>query len=535
MKLHKSIAITIGLVVGLSSCDSFLSHDPDDRTKITKPSEAAELAVSAYSDYSTVPLFEFRSDNVMDKGKIRNLSRQWSAEMYKYNEYVSNTTQDSPEGVWREYYKAIGHANQALLDLSKMDQDDSSVKEARGEALMCRSYALYMLAQIFTAPYDPATAESQLGLPCPTLPETHLLQDYERGTLKELYDVIVKDFEEGYSLVGDNYKSPKFHFTRQASAAFGTRLYRTLGNWDRVIELSNDCLGTNPALYTRKINDKNSKYQGTYAEREQIWSYETEDCNFLLSVAFSYWTRVFAGEKYGLTTQLMHYFSKKTKNGKYVGENFLGVAPHIGFFGNASVVNIPKFFEHFEYTNVTQGTGFVHGQFVLLGGDEVLFNMAEAYVMKNQFERARDLLQLFVSNYMRDYDPSSDEYKVTEEKILTYYKDVLGNQVHPDRIHGIDIKDFNPFFETTTTQEAYLRACVDLKRMAFLQEGMRWMDNRQYRMDVVHNVVSDDGSSESYLVLRGDDPRYAVQIPENTRAYLEPNPGYENELKPITK
>lgn len=540
MKLNTTLLATLGVAVALSSCNSFLSHDPDDRTKITNASEAAELNVSSYSEYSTVPLFEFRSDNVADKGKLRSEYNRSSTTEYLYKEYVSSITQDTPEGLWREYYKAIGHANQVLLDLSKMDPDNEANKEVKGEALVCRAYALYMLAQIFTVPYDPAAAESQLGLPCPTEPETHLLQNYERGTLKELYDVIVKDFEEGYSLVGDSYKVPKFHFTRQAAAAFGTRLYRTLGRWDRVIELGNDCLGDNPAHYTRKINAKGSKYQDTYAVRETIWSYETEDCNLLISVATSNWCRLFAMEKYGITLDVRGYFKRKATGGDVTnaGENFLGVAPAYNFYGGEALSNVPKVYEHFEYTNLNLGTGFVHSQLVLLSGDEVLFNLAEAYAMKNQFDRTRDLLQLFVSNYMAEYDEkhaTTDAFTVTEEKIMSYYKDVLGNKPHKDPFHGIEIRDFNPFFETTPQQEAYLRACVDMKRIAFLEEGMRWMDNRQYRMDVVHNVFSADGTSQTYLVLRGDDPRYAVQIPNNTVGYLEPNPGYETELTPITK
>lgn len=71
---------------------------------------------------------------------------------------------------------------------------------------------MYMLAQAFTMPYDPATADKDLGLPILLSLRKSSDQKYERGTLKELYDKIVADFEAGYKVVGNAYVAPKFHF-----------------------------------------------------------------------------------------------------------------------------------------------------------------------------------------------------------------------------------------------------------------------------------------------------------------------------------
>lgn len=519
------------LLAGVTTgCNRFLDHDPDDRAQINSVEAARELAVSSYNGYSAVPLFEMRCDNTSDKGRLRNVYRRQQEDMYLFREYSSSTSQDSPEGFWRESYYAIAHSNQVLYDLKRFGLSTTEAENVRGEALMTKAYNAYMLAQLFTLPYDPQTATTDLGLPYPSEPESKLFQEYERGTLQTLYDQIVQDFEEGYKIIGSNYKAPKFHFTRQAAAAFGTRLYRTLGRWDRVIELAHDAFIGDPQLYTRKINQAGTKYLGTHAERKQIWGYETENCNFLIAVSTSSWVRSLSREKYGFTTTHMNYF--KPRRGGYL---FLGARPAFGIYGKEQARNIPKFFEHFQYTDLTLGTGFVNTQFVLLTGDEVLFNLAEAYTMKEEYQKARECLQLFVSNWMDGYDPAKTQYQVTEAKITNFYKDVIGNQPHLDPFFGIEIQDFNPFYTTTPLQESYLRACLDLKRLAFLQEGMRFLDNRQYRMDIVHNVISPDGSKEEYLVLRGTDKRYAMQLPANTVDYLQKNPGYETELPLISK
>lgn len=527
--------IGIGLValsvLSLMGCNKFLDKAPDDRTQINDVETAKELAVTAYSEYSVIPLFEFRSDNVVDKGTRFDIRPRFAYAIYEYDENVPSTYQDSPQGYWRASYGAISAANQVLSDLDRIQATGAEADAVRGEALMCRAYAMYMLAQAFTVPYDPATAGTDLGLPYPTEPEEELIKTYERGTLKELYEKIVADFEAGYKVIGNAYKAPKFHFTRQASAAFGTRLYRTLHNWDRVIELGNEVFGDNIHLYTRKINVP-GHYNGTYYERKQIWSLETENCNLLVNVALSSWGRSVA-YRYGFNTKLRDHI-KKVQNSVASGDNFLGTAPAYNFFGGSDWANIPKNEEHFKVTNQATGTGYVYTQEVLLSGDEVLFNMAEAYAMKNDFTKTEELLQVFVSNFMAGYDANDPTFRVTKDKIMAYYQDKLGKNL-PDPVHGVEVNSFNPSFQTTPEQEAYLRACVDMKRIAFIQDGLRWIDNRQFRMDIVHNVFSAGDAKEEYLVLRGTDPRYAYQLPANVLPYLEKNPGYESAMPRISK
>ena len=527
MKSSLSSLVLLGLMALLPvGCSKFLSQNPDDRTQINDIESAKELAVKSYMDYSFVPIFEIRSDNSVDKGSRANLAKIWHPDIFKFKEFATSSYQDSPQGVWRASFEAVAHINQVLYELQRIGAQGEEADQVRGEVLVARAYAMYMLAQAFTIPYNPATAATDLGLPYPTTPENKLLQEYDRLNLKETYDLIVKDYEEGYKLVGDNYKAPKFHFNRQAAAAFGTRLYRTLHNWDRVIELGTAALGNDPLVYTRKINQKGTPYQSTYYDRRSIWSMETEKCNFLVAVSVSGWTRDF-NNRYGMTTRLMKYLQN--------GENFLGVGPAYSVFGsNEFVLNIPKFQEHFRVTNQATNTGYVNTQFVLFGGDEVLFNLAEAYAMKNEFAKTENLLQIFVSNFMKDYDSKNEKFKVTRQKIEEYYKNKVGKE-SPDPVHGINVNTFNPTFQYTPEQEMYLRACMDMKRIAFFHEGMRWMDIRQYRMDVVHNVESEGGAKEEFIVLKGTDPRVAFQLPNNVIPYLPKNPGYESEIQPITK
>ena len=509
----------LALSASLMSCNDFLSQEPDDRTQINDVKAAKELATTAYCEYSYIPLFELRSDNVVDKGTRFPVGTNFLPNIYLFDGSVPSTYQDSPQGFWRSSYGAIAAANQTLFDLNRTRATGAEADAVRGEVLIARAYAMYMLAQAFTIPYDPATATTALGLPYPTEPEEELIKEYKRGTLQETYDLIVKDFEDGYKLVGDEYAAPKFHFTRQASAAFGARLYRTLQQWDKVLAYGKDAFGDNIRQYIRKPNQAGSDYQGTYAERNNIWSMETEPCNFLVAVSVSSWSRYFY-LRYALNVTFKELFTK--------GQNFLNSQFAFTFFGNTDYANIPKVQEHFKVTNQATGTGFVNVQSVLLSGDETLFNMAEAYVMKGDFAKAEELMQIFADNFM------VGSPKVTKEAITSYYQSKVDKK-NPDPLHGIEIDDFSPAFETSPEQEMYLRACLDLKRIAFIHDGLRWLDNRQYRMDIVHNVFSEGNAKEEFVVLKGTDPRYAFQLPDNVLPYLEKNPGYDQPIEPISK
>lgn len=527
-RIFSSLTYAIALLT-LSGCNKYLDQAPDDRTQLNDIATIKELITSGYPEYAYAPIFELRSDNLQDKGTRLGSPDPIQHQMYTWNEVVQSNYQDSPQGFWRDSYKGIAATNQALRSIEELgDEKSEAIKEAKGEALVLRAYHLYMIAQAFTVPYDPATAQNEQGIPTPNEPEDVLVKEYKRGTLQETYDQIVKDFEEGFPLLGSDYKQAKYHFTPQAAAAFGARLYRTLGNWDKVIHYGKIALGAQPELILR---DANGKYIPLpYSEKKSLWGSNVEDCNFLCQVAVSGWTRRFIG-RYGVAVNfrdLMLAPSGKTPN------NFLGKNPAISFYGTEDYANIPKIAEFFKYTNITAGTGFIYSQFVLFSAEEALFNLAEACVMKQDFAEAERLLQMFMSKWMKGYSAKDPSYQVTQEKIVKFYTGKTG-KVTKDPIFGLEITTFNPFYETTEMQEMYLRAILDTKRYPFLHEGVRWLDNRQYRMDIIHNSFKDNDTVEDYYVMRGDSKRYAYQLPSNVMTYLEKNPGYDQKIETLKK
>lgn len=515
----KGTAVTLSALfaMGLVSCNKWLDKNPDDRTTLDNVETINELLTSGYPKRSNILMYEVRSDNAADKGIRAWANPTTDREIYTFQEYISSTYQDTPTGYWNNMYECISVANQALKGLEELKgltaDQARKVAESKGEALMIRAYSIYMLAQTFCRPYDPSTADQYLGVPCPTEPEDVVLKGYKRGTLKETYDRILKDFEEGYALIGNSYAQPKYHWTKTSAAALGTRIYRTVGQWDKVVELGNFVLGTEPGIMLRDM----TKYRNlSYNEQKKLYTMPTENTNLILNVAMSWWVGSVADSRYGLTPSI------RTRAGFGDHYNFLRVeiTPNGPYFGGTLYANFPKWWEYFRVDNIQAGTGRGFIAVPLVTAEEVLFNMGEAYAMTGEYPKAVDALQLFVTKFFKGYSAADDRYTVTNDKIVSFYQ--------------TDQRVFKPFYPLDETQTAYVKAFTDMRRVAFFQEGLRWLDIRHYNLPVEHNLLSHRDAKSSSVSLEAGDPRYAFQIPSSTKGYnLEPNPGYEKSDKSL--
>ena len=149
---------------------------------------------------------------------------------------------------------AISACNEVLKVIEDAG-NPASLSAEKGEALVCRAYAHFLLANIFCNAYS-SQASSDLGIPYMKTIETTVSPDYQRGTLEEVYQNIEKDLLEGLDLVTDIYAVPKYHFTKKAAQAFAARFYlyyvkSDKSNYTKVIDYATKVLGSNPATSVR--------------------------------------------------------------------------------------------------------------------------------------------------------------------------------------------------------------------------------------------------------------------------------------------
>ena len=162
MKKISVLLLGAGLL-GLSSCNDFLDRLPDDRAEVNDFEKATQLVSSAYSTASPAFMMEWSSDNVTDNGKTFYYQTDQD-QVYRWKA-VNTTGNDDPQHVWGYAYYAVGNANQALEDLGKVKS--GNIEAVRAEALLCRAWAVFSIANAFCMAYDESKADQYLGLPYP--------------------------------------------------------------------------------------------------------------------------------------------------------------------------------------------------------------------------------------------------------------------------------------------------------------------------------------------------------------------------------
>lgn len=473
------------LIAAVTGCNKFLDKEPDNRAVVNTPEKVSQLLGSAYPQANYQSFAETMSDNVTDIGN--GITDPVLRDPYFFVDTRENQ-EDSPEFYWNACYSAIAAANQALETISKASNPDQ-YKNQRGEALVARAYAHFMLVNFFSKFYDPATAASSPGIPYITEPEKVFIKKYDRSTVQNVYDMVEKDLTEGLPLIEDKaYKIPKFHFNRAAANAFASRFYLFKKDYAKVILYANQTVPGN--AFAPSLRGWNTTYKNItdVTELIKLYANATESANLLLVETQSLWARNYYTTRYGLSVDKQQQIIPKPD--PITGGNF---AFSLYSIAEGTHMLVPKIDEYFVKVSVNAEIGNPYVMVPLFTVEEVLFNRAEAYTYTGNTTAAIADLNTYASARINNYAFATHE--ITAAKI-------------------------NTAFRTTNLQTGLIQAILFYKRAEFVHEGMRWFDILRYKLPVVHTT-----RNGQTLTLTADDPRKVLQIPQSTSlAGLEANP-----------
>ncbi|OQP58256.1 hypothetical protein A3860_08020 [Niastella vici] len=466
-----------------TGCKKFLGKNPDNRASLESPDQVAQLLGTAYPQANYMAFCESISDNVSDKG-TGGLDLT-VIQPYFFKDVTENQ-QDSPEGYWNACYTAIAAANQALEACNKA-ADTASYASEKGEALLCRAYAHFMLVTLFSKAYNPTTAASDPGIPYVLTPEKVIFQNYTRKTVSYVYDMIEKDLLAGLPLLDDTrYTVPRYHFTKAAGNAFASRFFLYKQDYAKSLSYSNAVFTSSNV--TASLRPWNSTYLTlTYKELWARYAKSTETANLLLVETSSLWARNYYSERYGMDAD------KRTEilNSNVTGGTYAFTRQT--YTAGTNNYMLPKVNEYFVRLSVNATIGYPYVMVPLFTTEEVLFNRIEANIYLNNLTAALKDLNDYASTRIYNYDATA--HAVTASKMQTYY--------------GV-----------TDARIAALYTLLDFKRAEYVQEGMRWFDLKRYNLPVKHTTT--DGQA---LTLPADDKRRVFQIPESARlSGVELNP-----------
>ncbi len=493
----------------LSSCEDFLDQNPDSRADLDSPDNISALLVSAYPDISYAWFTEILSDNTTDVGPTAPATSQSLQQLYNWED-VDSEEQDSPDGYWYSCYTAIAAANAALEAVERLEKNEtysnSELNPLKGEALICRAYCHFMLVNLFAQHYNPETSDTDPGIPYVTQVETTPLVSYERLSVADVYEAIESDLQIGYELIRDDaYSTPKWHFNKQAAATFLSRFYLYRGldsDWDKVILYANAALKDNPKAYLR---DWLSTYSQSFDVFGTNYSKSDEPANFLIQSKVSTGARAWY-HRYSMDLSLVrkrvvygdpHPTSSDITN-DFV---FINKAGGNSIYGCYSIF---KFVEEFKRDGINANYGLAYVMYTSLVAEEALFNLMEAYVKKENYSAVLELLNLYYSTRIVNYNENLHE--VTETAILSKYT----NNTNGPAVY--------PHYSLNETQSIYTKCIVNIRASEFITEGQRWFDIKRMHIPVQHDIYG--GGS---ITLSGNDSRRALSIPDDAGEFVYDN------------
>lgn len=465
----KASVISIS-VLTLSGCTKYLDKSPDSSwTELDTPEKVTQLLGTAYPQANYIVFCEAMSDNVADKGA--GVLERTNLDPFNFND-VQNTKEDSPEFYWQACYKAIAAANNALKACNAA-ADTSRYQAQKGEALVARAYAHFMLVTFFSKFYDETTAANDAGIPYVTEPETVVMKKYERKTVAYVYEMIEKDLLQGLPLINDgNYKVPRYHFNKSAAYAFATRFYLFKKDYQKVVEYANKAFPNNDVV--GNMRPWNTTYSTmTPAELFSTYANASENANLLLVETPSLYGRYVAQYRYGLDyAHETAILQNNVTGGKFV---------YPIYYYNTSDYFVPKLTEYFVKSSVNATIGDPYVMVPLFTTEEILFNRAEANVYLGNITAVLADLNLFASKRIKNYNVST--HNITTSSIKNYYS-------------------------ISSVPNGLIQTIMDFKRAEYLQEGQRWFDLQRYKVPVTHYTVFGE-----VITLGSDDKRRVLQIP----------------------
>lgn len=475
MKINKLNLLVFFSLLVATGCEDYLDKAPDRRLEVNSLEKTEAVIIGAYRNKRGVNFTHWSTDNATLAQNVYS-SDPIIEDLYTWRrDFRRQTHQDSPGGYWEYTYNSIAHVNLALEALENIEITNTVKADAlKAEALIMRSYCHFMLVNLFAKHYDSSSASKDLGIPYLMEVEKELLVNYERESVKSVYQKAETDLLNGIALLEKNsqeFNKNKYRFTLPSAYTYAARFF-TFRNKDeddvqQALQFANkaiEAFGGTEAMrpWTDYLSDGFAPIDVESQEVGMVQSYAS-------------WLMV--DWKYHLTMEIRDDELRKNPFGK--ADNRFKV--HYQMSGN---VLIPA-----AYIIFRQGAPFnpANDLFPL---HEAILLKAEAAIRLKDYNAAQEMLEYIGKNVYEDYNANF----LSTDALKAYY-------------------------QTSNSQKAWERYLLFERRNMFLFKGYRWFDIKRYELEVEH--LLDNGS---VIKLSEEVPDKDYQIPEYAiRAGMQAN------------
>lgn len=229
------------LLLPLTGCSDFLDEAPrgeaiaktaTDYDKLFNDSQGFNLGL--WEQY--YPLWK-SDDLIFTEGSYQTIDQVGSyptsvKAAIEFQDKVYRDDESTPE--WEEVTNRIYTYNVIANGVPSATGDEAEKRHLLAEARVSRAYMHFLLAQWFAMPFDESTADTELALPIVTEADTQVM-DYDRATVRELYDWIVSEMEEACPDLEDR-TAHRMRCYKAAGYALLGKVYFFMGKYDKALE-----------------------------------------------------------------------------------------------------------------------------------------------------------------------------------------------------------------------------------------------------------------------------------------------------------
>lgn len=272
-------AACIGMACSMAACDDWLGNQPKGEMIPETLSDYQMLLNNQYlySSLDAYPLFLTDDIRLTGRGEIVNGSSNFtdfdymdkSEEMRNCYSFASGDIflPGDADPLWNDGYDHIFTYNAIINNvLNTTDGTDTERRRVWGEALVGRAFEYLNLVNLYGNHYDPATAETDYGVPL-VLSEEMTGEQYPRASVAQVYQQIEEDLSQAVPCLAEVTNHP-FAPNQSVGQAFLARMYLYMGNYEDALTNANTAL--EHSSYLIDLNEYKTLDHGTWGRIVRI-------------------------------------------------------------------------------------------------------------------------------------------------------------------------------------------------------------------------------------------------------------------------
>ncbi|WP_185968905.1 RagB/SusD family nutrient uptake outer membrane protein [Carboxylicivirga sp. M1479] len=233
----KQIIYLFVLAIIATSCDDWMDIQPKGKV-IPSKAEDYRLLLDATQDIGesaitvTGDLDLWVTDDIDLRDDFIGASYseyQSKAFMYEDHFYLES---EEDEGMQKMY--AVNYiCNAVISEVLEADGDEAEKQKLYAEAKVHRAFTFLKLVNMYAKQYEPATAATDLGVPMHLEP---LLEgSLKRGTVNDVYDLIINDVTEVYDYLPETPEQ-LWQPSQSSASALLARTYLIMGDFNNALK-----------------------------------------------------------------------------------------------------------------------------------------------------------------------------------------------------------------------------------------------------------------------------------------------------------